>query len=88
MLPTTFWGIDIDSNPYYKLDHKVIKGEISSSYGLQFGYSKDFSENIKKAYMYVFKNSTEVNNISKILADGKTVNNGKDCSILDANFKS
>lgn len=89
MLPTTFWGIDIDNKEkaYYKLDHKVIQGEISSAYGFQYGYSKEFSENIKGAYMYVFNNSKEVYSLKEILEDGKEINKDKDCVILTQNFK-
>lgn len=88
MLPTTFWGIDTDNkeNSYYKLDHKVVQGEISSSYGLQYGYSKNFSENIKDAYMFVFEKSKEVYSLKEILDEGLKLNNGKDCSILIENF--
>lgn len=89
MLPTTFWGIDTDNkeNSYYKLDHKVVQGEISSSYGLQYGYSKEFSENIKDAYMYVFNNSKEVYSLKEILENGKEINKDIDCNILTQNFK-
>lgn len=89
MLPTTFWGIDINNSKksYYKLDHKVVQGEISSSYGLQYGYSKEFSDKIREAYMYVFNKSEEVYSLKEILDAGINLNNGQNCSILIQNFK-
>lgn len=89
MIPTTFWGIDIEDkqNSYYKLDHKVIKGDISSSYGLDYGYSKDFSENIKTGYIYVLRDSTEIFNLSDVERISADANKNKDISIITDNFK-
>lgn len=91
MLTTTFWGLDIkdDKRAFYKLDHKVIKGEISHSYGFEFGSSKkcNFSRNIKDGYMKVLEESKEIFDFDELLKHSSEINNNADHKIIEDNFK-
>ncbi|MDC7291810.1 hypothetical protein NXH76_29005 [Blautia schinkii] len=92
MLVTAFWGFDINHKKAkkrrYKLDHKLVKGEISHSYGIEFCYTKkcEFSSNIRDAYMFVLDNANKLDNIDDLLNESSQINKNMH-DIINKNFK-
>lgn len=91
VLTTAFWALDIsvERRSFYKIDHKVIKGEISHSYGFEFGDSKkgSFSKNITDGYMYVLNNSKELGDLKELLNESEEINDSEGHKIILDSFK-
>lgn len=93
MLITAFWGFDTNHKKTkkrrYKLDHKLVKGEISHSYGLEFCYTKkcEFASNIRDAYMFVLNKANSLNGIIDLLNESSKINEKNKHDIVEKNFK-